>query len=113
LQATVVIVALLVVVVVWGSTVYDVTAGRTIEGRVVSCRGFSTGRTCDVQWASGSAHGTTNVDGPGLGPGDLVKLSFVPQWGVANRGAALAVAVLVPIAFALATIHILWRRRRA
>jgi hypothetical protein len=104
-------VGMVVIVGIWGVSLYGVIFGRQITAQVLSCSGISTGRSCEVAWTYGNEHGINSTDGTGAVPGGTVRVTYVPGWGVTNLDSQLIVVVSVPGAAFIVWVRSALRRR--
>jgi hypothetical protein len=95
-RSWVVATGMVVIVGIWGASIYGVVFGRQITAQVLSCSGISTGRSCEVAWTYGDEHGVNSTDGTGAVPGGTVRVTYVPGFGVANLDSQLIVVAAVP-----------------
>jgi hypothetical protein len=71
-------------------------------------------RSCEVAWSYGNAHGIDSTDSAGGTPGGLMKVTYVPGWGVTNLDTAVITVFLVPGAALIVWVKaVVQRRRRA
>jgi hypothetical protein len=101
-----------VMVGVWLSCLYGVIFGKEITAQVVSCSGFSTGRSCDVAWTYGTSHGVTSTDAVGAEPGGEMRVTYVPGLGVTNLDSQVLVIILLPAVVLMSWFTRAVRRRR-
>ena len=109
----VVVTLAVVMVAIWIGCLYGVIFGREITAQVVSCSGFSTGRSCRVAWTYGTSHGITSTDAVGAEPGEEMRVTYVPGLGVTNLESQVLVIILLPAAVLMAWVTRAVRRRRA
>jgi hypothetical protein len=90
------------------SSAYQLIAGHTIEARVLWC----TNRDCEVAYNFEGHHGTDNTDAFGSVPGQYMKVTYVPGWGVTNRSSEIATLAIVLGGTAIGVVSYQIRRRR-